>query len=133
MSVPDFRPDPTANNNRCSVHIGNTPCKTPAAWHINLGRTPDGAHQLTLACNPHMNRIRAEHVYAGRHPHGPACGETPWERCSAESTWQAPDGDGRRSLGSAAGRAAAAMGVLGERLAFDLHPDLQSPDEEPTP
>lgn len=132
MSVPGFRPDPAANNSRCAVHVNGTACGDPAAWHIDLGRNPDGARQLAFACNPHMDLIQTEHVYAGRHPHGPACGGVPWEQCSAESTWQAPDGDGRRSLGSTAGRAAAALDALGERLAFDLHPDLQRPDEEPT-
>lgn len=132
MIPPTFHPNPAANNAHCAAHTGTIRCTNTAAWHLDLGADQDGARRLTFACDPHMIRIQAELVYAYRHPRGPACGSTPWERCSAESTWRAPDGGGRRSLGSAAGRAAAALDGLGERLAFDLHPDLQGPDEETT-
>ncbi len=126
-----FHPNPAANNSRCAVHIGNTRCANAAAWHLDLGADPDGVRRQTFACDPHMIRIQAEMVYAYRHPRGPACGRTPWESCAAEAGWQAPDGDGRQSLGSAAGHAAASLDAFGERLAFDLHPDLQGPGEEP--
>ena len=92
----------------------------------------DGTRQLSFACDPHMGLVQAESVYAARHPFGPACGQTSWELCAAESTWQAPDGDEQRTLAVSAERATAAMDRLGEQLAFGLHPDLQGPDEEPT-
>lgn len=136
MTFPDFHPNPAANSDRCAVHTHNTHCTNPAAWHLDLGAAPDGARRLTFACDPHMIRIQAEMVYAHRHPRGPACGRRPWEVCEAEVGWQAPERGKPVSLGDAAGRAGAALGALWERLAFDLHPDLQDlqpPDEEPTP
>ncbi|MEU3507659.1 hypothetical protein ABZ733_06985 [Streptomyces longwoodensis] len=133
MTFPDFRANPAANNSRCAVHIGDSRCTNSAAWHLDLGATPDGARRLTFACDPHMISIQAQLVYAYRHPRGPACGRTPWEECAKETTWQAPDRVDPTSLGGAAGRAGSAMQELSERWAFDLHPDLQGPDDEPTP
>lgn len=132
MTFPDFHPNPAANNSHCAVHIGTTRCTNSAAWHLDLGAAPDGARRLTFACDPHMIRIQAELVYAYRHPRGPACGRTSWESCASETAWQAPDRVEPASFGDAAGRAGAAMQALSERLAFDLHPDLQGPGEEPT-
>lgn len=132
MTFPGFRPTPETPTGRCAVHVNGTRCDARAAWHLDLGPDPDGARRLSFACDPHMALIQAEHVYAARHPYTPACGRTPWESCADSSQWQLPEGDGRRSLAPTAEHAALAMDQLAERLAFDLHPDLQGPDEEPT-
>jgi hypothetical protein len=133
LTFPDFHPNPAASNSRCAVHTGNIRCTNSAVWHLDLGANADGARRLTFACDPHMIRIQAEMLYAYRHPCSPTCGRTPWESCAAEVAWQAPDRVQPTSLGDAVGRAGAAMQGLSERMAFDLHPDLQGPDEEPTP
>ncbi|TGZ14730.1 hypothetical protein DV517_62130 [Streptomyces sp. S816] len=133
MAFPDFRPDPAMGNGRCAVHIDDTRCGAPAAWHLNLGPTPDGAQQLSLACTPHMELIRTEYVYADRHPYGPSCGQVSWDACAAESRWQDPDGDRPHTLESSTRQTTNALDALREQLAFDLHPDLQGPDEDPNP
>lgn len=131
MTFPDFRPDPAMSNGCCAIHINDIRCGLPATWHLNLGPTPGGARQLSLACTPHMELIQTEYVYADRHPYGPSCGQMPWDACAAESRWQAPDGE-RPTLASSTQRTTNALDALMERLAFDLHPDLQDPDEDPT-
>jgi hypothetical protein len=132
VTFPDFHPNPAANSSRCAVHINDSRCTNSAAWHLDLGAAPDGARRLTFACDPHMIRIQAELVYAYRHPCGPTCGRTSWESCAADVAWEAPERAEPGSLGDAARRAGTAVHALSERLAFDLHPDLQGPDEEPT-
>ncbi|MFC7817573.1 hypothetical protein ACFUTR_23365 [Streptomyces sp. NPDC057367] len=132
MTFPEFRPDPDAHKGRCAVQVNGTRCYTCAAWHLDFGPDADGTRRLSSACDPHMELVQAESVYAARHPFGPACREAPWEVCAAESMWQAPDGDGQRTLAVSAESAATALDKLREQLAFGLHPDLQGPDEEPT-
>jgi hypothetical protein len=46
-------------------------CGAPATWHIAWTLNPGVAS--TLVCDPHMTAVRAEHVYADRHPLGAAC------------------------------------------------------------
>ncbi|MFJ6066563.1 hypothetical protein ACIQHU_26405 [Streptomyces tendae] len=132
MTFPEFRPDPDAHKGRCAVHVNGARCYTRAAWHLDFGPDANGTRQLSFACDLHMGLVQAESVYAARHPFGAACGQAPWEVCAAESTWQAPDGDGQRTLAVSAERATLALDKMREQLAFGLHPDLQDGGEEPT-
>ncbi|MFF1467987.1 hypothetical protein [Streptomyces mirabilis] len=47
------------------------PCGQPATWHVAWTLRPGVAS--SFFCDPHMDDVRAELVYADRHPVGAAC------------------------------------------------------------
>jgi hypothetical protein len=71
------------------------PCGRPATWHIAWTLTPGVAS--SFVCDPHMDDVRAEHVYADRHPLSAACplpAMTWWGpngRCALDLTHHHPE------------------------------------------
>ncbi|MFF4900516.1 hypothetical protein [Streptomyces sp. NPDC001068] len=64
---------PMDGTTTCRVHDSETapPCGQPGSWHIAWTLNPGVAS--SIVCDAHMADIRAEHVYADRHPLGAAC------------------------------------------------------------
>jgi hypothetical protein len=140
MTLPNYGPpsqgtgcaviDPNPDGTR-----GTHPCNQPATWHIAWELRPEGA-RTSLICDNHMDSLRANFVYADRHPVGTDCTRVGarWSDsrigawCTAPE--DAPDLDEvKRSPVEAA---VDAMQRFQSTLLFSLHPDLQGPEEEPT-
>lgn len=97
MTFPHLTPTTRLGDPRCGWRptLDANPCGTPATWHIAWTLTPPA--RFSLVCDPHMDDVQHQLVYADRHPATIACDMpgTSWQtttpsRCVLASTDDAP-------------------------------------------